>query len=262
MIQLVASQFEDAGVPALEERDTQRAIFATGSAAGLFAALVGVLSVTGEFRHGTIRPTLLFSPARARCSWPPRAWPARSPASSSPCSPSRSRSGSHWTWLQIDDVEQSLGQPRSRGDSGGNRRRRPSSGRSSASVSAPSIRNQVAAILGDDPVGVDPASRSCWRSCPIVGPLHAGGRRATPLVAARRAGELLSPLAGLLVLGSLGHRARRRRGRCHRPGAMPWAREPPLRGRDRGRCAVERVEHRADAAERADEDRRVALRPA
>lgn len=66
VIQLVASQFEDSGVPRLEERDTQRTIFATGSVASLFAALVGVLAVTGEFRHGTIRPTLLFTPVRER----------------------------------------------------------------------------------------------------------------------------------------------------------------------------------------------------
>lgn len=64
VIQLVASQFEGAEIPRIEERDTQRTIFATASAASLFAVLVGVLSVTGEFRHGTIRPTLLFAPAR------------------------------------------------------------------------------------------------------------------------------------------------------------------------------------------------------
>jgi hypothetical protein len=32
----------------------------------LFAALLGVLSVTAEFRHGTIRPTLLVDPLRTR----------------------------------------------------------------------------------------------------------------------------------------------------------------------------------------------------
>jgi hypothetical protein len=32
----------------------------------LFAALLGALSITTEFRHGTIRPTLLVSPRRAR----------------------------------------------------------------------------------------------------------------------------------------------------------------------------------------------------
>ena len=64
VVQLVASRFGDPGVPQLEEPDTQRTIFATASAASLFAVLLGVLSVTSEFRHGTIRPTLLFAPAR------------------------------------------------------------------------------------------------------------------------------------------------------------------------------------------------------
>jgi hypothetical protein len=34
--------------------------------APLFAALLGALSITGEFRHGTIRPTLLVTPQRGR----------------------------------------------------------------------------------------------------------------------------------------------------------------------------------------------------
>ena len=34
--------------------------------AALFAALLGALSITGEFRHGTIRPTLLVAPRRGR----------------------------------------------------------------------------------------------------------------------------------------------------------------------------------------------------
>ncbi len=32
----------------------------------LFAALLGAMSITGEFRHGTIRPTLLVTPQRGR----------------------------------------------------------------------------------------------------------------------------------------------------------------------------------------------------
>lgn len=32
----------------------------------LFAALLGALSITAEIRHGTIRPTFLFSPRRVR----------------------------------------------------------------------------------------------------------------------------------------------------------------------------------------------------
>ena len=42
-------------------------VFGRGEYLGaLFAALLGALSITGEFRHGTIRPTLLVSPRRAR----------------------------------------------------------------------------------------------------------------------------------------------------------------------------------------------------
>jgi ABC-type transport system involved in multi-copper enzyme maturation permease subunit len=44
----------------------QRSLFGDGGVATLFAALVGVMAVTSEFRHGTIRPTLLFEPRRAR----------------------------------------------------------------------------------------------------------------------------------------------------------------------------------------------------
>lgn len=42
-------------------------LFGRGEFLGaLFAALLGALSVTSEFRHGTIRPTLLVSPSRGR----------------------------------------------------------------------------------------------------------------------------------------------------------------------------------------------------
>jgi ABC-2 type transport system permease protein len=42
-------------------------VFAWGERFGaLFAALLGALSITGEFRHGTIRPTFLVSPDRRR----------------------------------------------------------------------------------------------------------------------------------------------------------------------------------------------------
>jgi ABC-2 type transport system permease protein len=42
-------------------------VFGRGEYLGaLFAALLGALSITSEFRHGTIRPTLLVSPWRAR----------------------------------------------------------------------------------------------------------------------------------------------------------------------------------------------------
>jgi ABC-2 type transport system permease protein len=42
-------------------------LFGRGEFLGaLFAALLGALSVTSEFRHGTIRPTLLVNPSRGR----------------------------------------------------------------------------------------------------------------------------------------------------------------------------------------------------
>jgi ABC-2 type transport system permease protein len=43
----------------------QHSLFEVGGVSTLFAALVGVMAVTSEFRHGTIRPTLLFSPQRS-----------------------------------------------------------------------------------------------------------------------------------------------------------------------------------------------------
>ncbi len=42
----------------------QRSLVGAGGIAVVFAALVGLLSITSEFRFGTIRPTLLFSPRR------------------------------------------------------------------------------------------------------------------------------------------------------------------------------------------------------
>lgn len=46
----------------------QRAmLFGWGEVLGaLFAGLLGALAITGEFRHGTIRPTLIATPKRAR----------------------------------------------------------------------------------------------------------------------------------------------------------------------------------------------------
>ena len=49
----------------LAQEEEQRTIFSTaGGVVVLFAALAGLISVTAEFRYGTIRPTLLLEPRR------------------------------------------------------------------------------------------------------------------------------------------------------------------------------------------------------
>jgi ABC-type transport system involved in multi-copper enzyme maturation permease subunit len=54
-------------VPTLTGRDGQLKVLGWGtSVAALFAALLGALSITGEIRHGTIRPTFLATPKRTR----------------------------------------------------------------------------------------------------------------------------------------------------------------------------------------------------
>jgi ABC-2 type transport system permease protein len=51
----------------LDARSEQLMVFGRGEFLGaLFAALLGALSITGEIRHGTIRPTLLVTPQRGR----------------------------------------------------------------------------------------------------------------------------------------------------------------------------------------------------
>jgi ABC-2 type transport system permease protein len=53
------------GADELARQDNQRRIMGLGPGLGtLFAALLGAMSITGEFRHGTIRPTLLATPNR------------------------------------------------------------------------------------------------------------------------------------------------------------------------------------------------------
>lgn len=51
----------------LSQAANQPKVFGWGTTIGaLFAALAGAISITAEFRHGTIRPTLLANPHRAR----------------------------------------------------------------------------------------------------------------------------------------------------------------------------------------------------
>ncbi len=49
----------------LVSREDQRELLSVVSFAGVFSALAGVLLVTSEYRFGTIRPTILFNPARS-----------------------------------------------------------------------------------------------------------------------------------------------------------------------------------------------------
>lgn len=51
--------------PGLMGKENQRELLSLGSLAGVFSALAGVLLVTSEYRYGTIRPTVLFNPARS-----------------------------------------------------------------------------------------------------------------------------------------------------------------------------------------------------
>ena len=52
----------------LASKEDQRQLLSVSSIAGVFSALAGVLLVTSEYRYGTIRPTLLFNPARSHVS--------------------------------------------------------------------------------------------------------------------------------------------------------------------------------------------------
>jgi ABC-type transport system involved in multi-copper enzyme maturation permease subunit len=52
--------------PSLTSTEDQRGLLSVGGLAGVFSALAGIMLVTSEYRHGTIRPTLLFNPRRSR----------------------------------------------------------------------------------------------------------------------------------------------------------------------------------------------------
>jgi ABC-2 type transport system permease protein len=60
---LLTGLLTDAG--ALATKENQRQLLSLASLAGVFSALAGVLLVTSEYRYGTIRPTILFNPARS-----------------------------------------------------------------------------------------------------------------------------------------------------------------------------------------------------
>ena len=51
--------------PGLMGKENQRELLSLGSLAAVFSALAGTLLVTSEYRYGTIRPTILFNPARS-----------------------------------------------------------------------------------------------------------------------------------------------------------------------------------------------------
>jgi ABC-2 type transport system permease protein len=50
--------------PELADLENQYGLLSAGTTAALFAALIGVMAITSEFRHGTIRPTFVVTPRR------------------------------------------------------------------------------------------------------------------------------------------------------------------------------------------------------
>ncbi len=50
----------------LADHDHQHRLFSVGTQAAIFATLIGVLAITSEFRHGTIRSTFVVTPHRGR----------------------------------------------------------------------------------------------------------------------------------------------------------------------------------------------------
>jgi ABC-2 type transport system permease protein len=50
----------------LQTHDNQHTLLSAGTNGALFAALIGVMAITSEYRHGTIRPTFVVTPHRTR----------------------------------------------------------------------------------------------------------------------------------------------------------------------------------------------------
>ena len=53
-------------VAELRGHDNQHTLLSAGTSGALFAALIGVMAITSEFRHGTIRSTFVVTPDRSR----------------------------------------------------------------------------------------------------------------------------------------------------------------------------------------------------
>jgi ABC-type transport system involved in multi-copper enzyme maturation permease subunit len=67
VVLVVALHVFSFSVDTLARRDNQLKVLGLGTSIGvLFAALLGAISITGEARHGTIRPTFLATPRRER----------------------------------------------------------------------------------------------------------------------------------------------------------------------------------------------------
>ena len=54
------------GTAQLARHDDQHTLLSAGTSGALFASLIGVMAITSEFRHGTIRPTFVVTPDRTR----------------------------------------------------------------------------------------------------------------------------------------------------------------------------------------------------